>query len=341
MPEPRIYNVKLAYKLPFEERTRYRENEDRIARWIEHMSEEVPVGEPVEWAVETTPEVAEEFSRAENLEWIEEAPTDHAFGRLYHGTDYDALKLNGLLKLSAGRLSPLLMVADTGATRRPYVWSRLREKWTWFEDDAMDRQGHGSHCLGAATPPVNGKFVVSAKVLGDNGSGSSAYTVAALYRFARLCRDERRPGVASLSLGSNYPSQAYQDAIRFAESVNVAVVAAAGNDGRRDGISYPAHYCISVGAHDRSYGAASFSNRSADHDLPDCYALGVDVLGLSPNERNVKMSGTSMATPLAARALLYAASGGIRAGSFRSLARNHNGAARILSGKRIQEGYFK
>lgn len=331
MAETCVYNVKLKYKLPFEERTRYRANENRVARFIEHMSEEVPEGEEAKWAIETTPEVAEDFAGAENIEYIEEAVVDEAFGPIENGVDRDQRVMNRTRGLKKGPLTPLMMVPDTGATENAYVKSRELARWTWFSDDARDRNSHGSWCLGAATAPEPGRFVISAKTLGDNGSGLNSYTIAALYQFARLCRDRGVPGVASASLGSNTPSNAYRDAIAFCASVNVAVIAAAGNQSRRDGVSSPAMYCTSVGAHDRNYAAASFSNRNATHTLPDGYALGVSVNGIGGTK-----TGSSMGCPGVAFAVWYAMSRGMSAGVVRTALRSHNaGGGRVLDGGRL------
>lgn len=302
-------------------------------------NESVPVGGEARYSVELTSEGFEAFTRASNALEIEEAVVDEAYedgesdsqAAIFNGVDRDQLTLNRTISLKAGNLKPLLMVADTGDTGNAYVANRRLARWTWFNDDGLGRNTHGPWCLGSATPPEPGRFVVSAKVLGDNGSGLNSYGVAALYRFARLCRDRKVPGVASLSLGSRSASNAYRDAIAFCVAHNVAVVAAAGNDSRRDGISFPAAYCTSIGAHDRRYAAANFSNRNAAHTLPDVYALGVAVNGIG----GVK-SGTSMGCPGFARAIWYAMSRGMRSGVVRSSARSHNaGNGRVLDGGRL------
>jgi hypothetical protein len=291
----------------------------------------VPVGGEARYSVALTDEGFEAFTRASNLLDIEEAAIDEAFGPIENGVDRDQRVMNRTRGLSKGRITPLLMVADTGDTSNAYVANRRLARWTWFGDDGMGRNSHGPWCLGSATAPEPGKFVISAKVLGDNGSGPNSHGIAALYQFARLCRDRKVPGVASLSLGSNSSSNAYRDAIAFCASVNVAVIAAAGNQSRRNGISFPAAYCTSVGAHDRNYAAASFSNRNAAHTLPDSYALGVSVNGIG----GVK-SGSSMATPATAMAVWYAMSRGMRSGVVRNAARSHNaGNGRVLDGGRL------
>ncbi len=79
------------------------------------------------------------------------------------------------------------------------------------------------------------------------------------------------------------------------------IVAAAGNDGRKDCTFLPAGFddVIGVGAVDTSGTRANFSNNS------DVVALGVDVEGVAPGQAAgpfVRWSGTSFAAPAAAAA---------------------------------------
>ncbi len=330
MPEKRMYNCKVR-KIEPEDRDVYQ----RFASsFVEHRGgedgESVEVGEEARYAVELSDEGAEAFRAASNLLEIEEAATDEAYD-VRRGVDRNALTLHRLLPdLDLGGRGVLVMVADTGASRVGWLASRVETVWTWFSDDGMDRHGHSVWCGGAAVPGQ--ARLVFAKVLGDNGSGPSSYGIAALNRFARLCRDRRVPGVASLSLGSSSPSSAYKDAVDFCLANNVAVVAAAGNGSRRDGISFPAVYAASVGAMDYQARAAGFSNRDASHSLPDCYAVGVGVPGLPDGRR---MSGTSMATPIAARAVAVAMARGMKAREVKAALRSHNGSARVLDAARL------
>lgn len=334
MPEKKLYNVKVR-KIEPEDRTTFRE---RAGAFVEHRGGEdgydIPVGGEARYAVELDAAGAEAFRNAGNLLEIEEAAIDEAYD-VRRGVDRNALTLHKLLpSLDLGGGGVMVLVADTGASRVGWLASRVEEVWTWFSDDGMDRNGHAVWCGGAAVP--GGAKLIFAKVLGDNGSGANSYGVAALNRFGRLCRDRKAPGVASLSLGSSSPSSAYKDAVDFCVANNVAVIAAAGNDSRRNGISYPAVYAASVGAMDYQGRAAGFSNRNASHSLPDCYAVGVGVPGL-PNSR--RMSGTSMATPIAARAVAVAMSRGMPARHAKVALRSHNGSGRVLdAGKLLPKG---
>jgi subtilisin family serine protease len=82
------------------------------------------------------------------------------------------------------------------------------------------------------------------------------------------------------------------------QAARVAVVAAAGNEGRRGAIAFPA--CLpsvyAVSATDDADRVASFSNRSR---LTDWYAPGVNIEAPWPGRPNSKriLTGTSMSTP--------------------------------------------
>jgi subtilisin family serine protease len=112
---------------------------------------------------------------------------------------------------------------------------------------------------------------------------------------------ERRIAAANLSLGGGRSETACDDdpaklVIDELREANVAVVIAAGNDGFRDAVSFPA--CIStavtVGATDDADRVAPFSNRGA---LVDLHAPGVAITSSVPAGRFAPFNGTSMATP--------------------------------------------
>ncbi|MEM0199212.1 MAG: S8 family serine peptidase [Desulfurococcaceae archaeon] len=98
--------------------------------------------------------------------------------------------------------------------------------------------------------------------------------------------------VISMSLGGPHSNVLY-DAVKYAYSYGVVLVAAAGNEGAANP-SYPAAYpeVIAVGAIDSNYQVPSWSNRN-----PDVVAPGVEILSTWPKNRYAYASGTSMACP--------------------------------------------
>ncbi|RFU38333.1 serine protease [Actinomadura logoneensis] len=102
--------------------------------------------------------------------------------------------------------------------------------------------------------------------------------------------------VINLSLGRSYPVPAERDAIAYAISRGVVVVAAAGNGGTdADRFVYPASYpgVIAVAAVDADGRHAGFSNRSSAVVVS---APGVGIMGAAPGDRYRFGDGTSPAT---------------------------------------------
>ncbi len=134
--------------------------------------------------------------------------------------------------------------------------------------------------------------------------------------------------IINLSGGTYYNSSALEDAVDYAWSNDVPIIAATGNDNNLIApMLYPAYYnrTIAVGASDRSDpdGRASFSNYGDATRRPDVVAPGVDIAStrvyskydadintsLSPGQAtyHVGYDGTSFSTPLACgvAALMY------------------------------------
>jgi thermitase len=183
--------------------------------------------------------------------------------------------------------------------------------WDFVNGDnrPQDDNGHGTHVAGIAAAASNngvgiagiawGARIMPLKVLDSNGSGSESNVAAAMTWAA-----DHGAKVINLSLGGG-PSSVMEDAVNYAYSSGVTVVAAAGNDGALGGgVLYPAAYdhAIAVASTDASNNRSSFSSYGPEVDLaaPGSGIYSTVPTGscefCNPSGYNT-LSGTSMATP--------------------------------------------
>jgi len=170
-----------------------------------------------------------------------------------------------------------------------------------------DNNGHGTHVAGIAAAVGNNgvggsgiapdAFILPVKVLGADGSGTLDHIAAGMVWAA-----QHGARVENLSLGcDNCPSQLMQDAVAQAHALGTAVIVAAGNS-NTNSLSTPARYAVGVAALDANSNRASFSNWG---DNAKVAAPGVSILSTcrgGTEDRYCTMSGTSMASPVAAGA---------------------------------------
>lgn len=216
-----------------------------------------------------------------------------------------------------------ISVIDTGIN---YNHSELSDSyaggWNFIADNnnPFDDNGHGTHVSGIITSngnAINSKGVapdakiLALKVLDSAGSGDFFDVIAAIYFTVDGpdgiygTSDDFNADAISMSLGTGFPYlytgsncdyviPEVTNAVNYAVSRGVTVVAASGNSGTQ-GVSLPG--CISsaiaVGAVNNNDVRASFSG--AGYSL-DIVAPGVDIYSTWLSGYSTQ-SGTSMATP--------------------------------------------
>lgn len=165
-----------------------------------------------------------------------------------------------------------------------------------------DRNDHGTWCCGAIAAAANDFGVrgiaydaklLSAKVLGDNGSGTDT-TIAQGLRWAYI----KGADVFSLSLGGGRMSDSlHRMFIEVSQQPGKFIFCASGNDGGP--VNYPAAWpeTIAVGAVDKNGQLTRFTSRGQQLDI---LAPGVEILSTISGNKHGTMTGTSMATPIAA-----------------------------------------
>jgi len=183
--------------------------------------------------------------------------------------------------------------ANLGTGKAYATCSGCNEAW----DDDND---HGTHCAGIAGADDNSEGVVgvsteatlhAVKVLDSQGSGSFSDIAAGVEYVANQGWD-----VASMSLGASSGSSALKDAVQYAQSKSVLMVAAAGNSGPcSDCVGFPAAYSevVAVSSTASDDTLSSFSSTGSEVELA---APGSNIRSTIPGGYDT-FSGTSMACP--------------------------------------------
>jgi subtilisin family serine protease len=198
-----------------------------------------------------------------------------------------------------------VMVIDTGCPDHSDlidgIDKDLSRSFLSFEPEITDFNGHQTHVAGIIGARNNAFGIVgvapkctliSCKVLGKDGSGDFGALKAAL-KYAKKIK----PHVINMSLGSHVYSSSVHSLIKDLYKMNIPIIAAAGNDGRRNAVNYPAKYpeTIAVSAYDKYGKPARFNSTGPEVDFS---APGVQIYSTWLNNSYAKLNGTSMATPV-------------------------------------------
>ncbi|MGD0166177.1 MAG: S8 family serine peptidase [Gaiellaceae bacterium] len=249
--------------------------------------------------------------------------------------------------LSTGRASTVVAVLDTGIARKHEDLGATAAGYDFVNSDShpWDDNGHGTAVAGIiAAQGGNGIGVAGVcwkctimpvKVLDADNSGTWSDVAAGV-----IWATNHGAKVINMSLGLPSGSRSVAAAISYAESHNVVVVAAAGNE-NSSAPDYPAAYpgVISVGAvnetgarYSTANGNTPFGNWGSNYgawvkvDAPGCVNTTWPANPVQPNGGYTYFCGTSAAAPfvagLAGLARSYAplASAGQVAGAIESTA---------------------
>ncbi|GIE80719.1 hypothetical protein Aph02nite_66690 [Actinoplanes philippinensis] len=234
--------------------------------------------------------------------------------------DLTKLKADQAWKRSTGA-GVTVAVVDTGVdATHPDLAGHVLDGYDAITDrtgPVTDDHGHGTHVAGTiAAVTGNGVGVAGlapdarilpVKVLGANGGGNMSDIAEGIIWAA-----DHGAQIINMSLGSTTKVAAVSNAVSYARSKGVTVVAAVGNS-RQSGspVSYPAADpgVIGVAGTDANDRIGTYSNAG---NYVDVAAPGTDILSTYPARRGPgykQMSGTSMASPhvAAAAALLKSA----------------------------------
>ena len=204
-----------------------------------------------------------------------------------------------------------LAVLDTGFDfTHPDFAGRTIHRKSFVGRQAIDKDGHGTHCAGIAAGGRKGKAgfrygvasgsrLYIAKILDDEGEGADGLALAGIeWALEKGCR------VISMSFGAE-PEQGYSAIFeQVAQTVMASrclLVAATGNDskrGRMAPVNHPANCpsILAVGALTAEMKVAEFSCGGQ----VDVAAPGDQILSAKAGGGHVVESGTSMAAPFVA-----------------------------------------
>ncbi|MFQ6043748.1 MAG: S8 family serine peptidase, partial [Candidatus Poribacteria bacterium] len=232
------------------------------------MRLKTPVGKSVEEMASiyrNNPDV--EYAEPNFIVTADMVPNDPYYPLQWHldNPDYGGINMEEAWDISTGSSSVIVAVLDTGVAYEDYdiylqapdlAGTTFVPGYDFINDDAHpnDDNAHGTHVTGTIAQTTNNGYgvagvafqtaIMPVKVLNNEGSGSDT-TVANGIQYAA----DNGAKVINMSLGSPEPSSVLENAVEYAYSKGVTIIASTGNDGK-EAVGYPAAYeeCIAVGA---------------------------------------------------------------------------------------------
>jgi thermitase len=205
-------------------------------------------------------------------------------------------------EMTTGSSQINIAILDTGVDLdHPDLANKIISNINFSSSPTVDDvYGHGTHVAGITAAITNNGIgvaglgysatIMNVKVLGDSGSGAYSGIASGIIWAA-----DNGAKIINMSLGGSSASATLENAIDYAWSKGVVVVAAAGNNGNSAPF-YPAYYtnCIAVAGTDSLDRLAGWSNYG---DWVDVAAPGVNIVSTLINNGYGYKSGTSMASP--------------------------------------------
>lgn len=196
-------------------------------------------------------------------------------------------------------------IIDTGvhSDHPDLAGSNMISGYNYFDNNGNtdDTEGHGTFVAGIIGAKRNNHIdiagiapeanIVCMKCFDHNKS-----VVSSAVRAIRSCVDDYHCGVINMSFGATEQADELHEAVQYAASKGVVIVASVGNDGTSE-LFYPAAYSetIGVGAVDSLRRVASFSQQNSSVTV---VAPGSSVVSLGSSNNSVMTgSGTSFAAP--------------------------------------------
>ncbi|RTR31151.1 peptidase S8 [Robertmurraya yapensis] len=231
-----------------------------------------------------------------------ELPNDLLYREQYQW-NLSAIQAEAGWDITKGDEHIIIAVIDTGVDLdHPDLRRRLTNGYNVLLNNNFpdDDNGHGTHVSGIIASETNNheglagvtwyNKIMPIKAMGAEGHGTTFDIAKGIYWAADHGAD-----VINMSLGNYQHSSLLKEAIDYAYSKNVVLIAAAGNENTMQP-SYPAAFpnVLSVAAVSNTGQRAPFSNYG---DYIDVAAPGVQIPSTYFNQQYAALSGTSMASP--------------------------------------------
>ncbi len=208
----------------------------------------------------------------------------------------------------------VVFILDTGQNPHPDLSQNGQQyNFNTTPEPMADGNGHGSYCAGVIASQDNtfgalgvspDAIIVSGKVMRNNGTGSSTEIAAGIRKAADIyaATFPDKIGILSMSFGGGSPMPDVEQALLYAVSKGMVLVASAGNSGypgQGNTIGWPARYDFvnSVAALDQQSKPAQFSSGGEGLDVT---AYGVSIYSTNQNQGYARVSGTSFSGPMIA-----------------------------------------
>lgn len=201
-----------------------------------------------------------------------------------------------------------MYIVDTGVFTSHVEFSENNPIWGGnFVDDGIDQDchGHGTHVASLAVGKDYGvgkrANLIAVKVLDCDGFGTYSGIIRAIEWITNRAATSGKLSIVNMSLGGPV-SRALDIAIMNSFRRGVYYVVAAGNENQNACNSSPSRIpsVVTVAASSDTDEKASFSNYGR---CVDVYAPGVNLFGAWLDNQYAVLSGTSMASPVAAGVL--------------------------------------
>jgi subtilisin family serine protease len=246
---------------------------------------------------ELTPEEISNIKDDHNIAVIEQ---DYVVQTLGEGIPWGVEKIKAIDAHRQGIFGKGINIAifDTGISEHPDIKISGGVSIIDGEKTYNDENGHGTNVAGVISSQINNEGIIGTapevnlyaiKVINSQGIGRYSDIIEGIEWAI-----DNNINIINMSFGGDQYSKILEEAINMAYENNILIIAASGNNGGENTITYPAKYqnVIAVGAVDKENNLTSFTSTGTEMEL---VAPGTDILTTTLDGKQGKVEGTSFA----------------------------------------------